>query len=775
MTAPPLHEKAAAASKQTAAHISKNQPQRIVLNGRFNQKISVFTDAKAAKTSGEMSLEDLFREVRDGAHRAPIEGIRAEQDKDQQNELKKHLKAVTFSGKVTSGGRAKAMEEGRFAHSGYLQIDLDADDLQGQPPADVRDVLAEDGNGVKAVMLVPPAATKDEHTATFLSAERYMLATYELKVDTATKDPVRMCFLSYDPEARWNSEAVPLVPITAEPSPTAAKTSKTSTSSKLGLNAIIPPPPHNGIHDWLLKAVRSCEQHGMNKEETFAKFKAYDGTLRRPFDHQELENVCREIFATPSASSTASARTRAAIQLVNENDLLDSTITLDLTQYGENDADNALRIAKCASGRFHFVTETGQWIIWNGFRWIPDKDGFMTRLHLAVMGETARQGLAMSARKEGDTLVRHAMRSRDSNKTTSALVMLRSVAGVTVSATELDADPWMLGTPNGLIDLRTGKAIEPDRKALITKSIACDLDTEATCPTWERVISMASDGDAELIQFLQSWTGYTLTGSVREECLAFLHGTGANSKGTITECIRHLMGDYAMTAPESLFVADRNSSATNDIARLAGCRMACAAELDEGASFAESRLKAITGRDAITARFLHREFFDFLPTHKFWISGNHKPTVRGNDHGIWRRLRLIPFTVTIPKEERDLDLAEKLKAEMPGILNWAIKGCLAWQRDGLVTPQRVIQATASYQAQEDIIGQFLEDNLDTADADERTLQVDVFNSYQRWTDAQGIKKPLSATLLNRKLEDRGFKKIKSNSKRYWRGISVRPW
>ena len=754
-----------------------------------DHKMSVFKNAYGIHPICEIGLKDFFAEIRDGAHRDKIERIRAEQDEDKQNELKKYLNAVTISGKVTSGKRKVAMQEGRFAHSGYLQIDIDADDLQGQSPADVKDVLAEDqhivaafissrGNGVKAVMLVPPATSEEEHKAIFASAEGYMLATYELTIDTSTKDPNRLCYVSFDPDAWWNENAVPLdtsrtyaAPKTSKP----PKPSKTSTSSKLGLNAIIPQPPHNGIHDWLLKAVRSCEQHGMNKEETFAKFKAYDGTLRRPFDPQELENVCREIYATPSASSTPSARTRAAIQLVNENDLLDSTITLDLTQYGENDADNALRIAKCASGRFHFVTETGQWIIWNGFRWIPDKDGFMTRLHLAVMGETARQGLAMSARKEGDTLVRHAMRSRDSNKTTSALVMLRSVAGVTVSATELDADPWMLGTPNGLIDLRTGKAIEPDRKALITKSIACDLDTEATCPTWERVISMASDGDAELIQFLQSWTGYTLTGSVREECLAFLHGTGANSKGTITECIRHLMGDYAMTAPESLFVADRNSSATNDIARLAGCRMACAAELDEGASFAESRLKAITGRDAITARFLHREFFDFLPTHKFWISGNHKPTVRGNDHGIWRRLRLIPFTVTIPKEERDLDLAEKLKAEMPGILNWAIKGCLAWQRDGLVTPQRVIQATASYQAQEDIIGQFLEDNLDTADEVERTLQVDVFNSYQRWTDAQGIKKPLSATLLNRKLEDRGFKKIKSNSKRYWRGISVRPW
>ena len=189
----------------------------------------------------------------------------------------------------------------------------------------------------------------------------------------------------------------------------------------------------------------------------------------------------------------------------------------------------------------------------------------------------------------------------------------------------------------------------------------------------------------------------------------------------------------------------------------------------------ENRLKAITGRDAITARFLHREFFDFAPTHKFWISGNHKPTVRGTDHGIWRRMRLIPFAVTIPKEERDLDLADKLRAEMTGILNWAIQGCLAWQRDGLVTPQCVIAATASYQAQEDILGQFLEDSTEMGDEDARTLQCEVFTAYVRWTDQQGIKKPLSATMLNRKLEDRGFQKSKSNSKRYWKGISIKPW
>jgi putative DNA primase/helicase len=363
------------------------------------------------------------------------------------------------------------------------------------------------------------------------------------------------------------------------------------------------------------------------------------------------------------------------------------------------------------------------------------------------------------------------MRSRDAAKVAAGLTMLKAVRGVTVAAGDLDSDPWMLGTPNGLIDLRTGKPIKPDKRALVTKSIACDFDADAKCPTWESVIETAAGGDSELMRFFQVWTGYTLTGCVSEECLAFLHGTGANGKGTFTECVRALLGDYAITAPESLFVADRNTSASNDIARLAGCRMACAAELDENAAFAESRLKSITSRDAITARFLHREFFDFMPTHKFWISGNHKPTVRGVDHGIWRRIRLIPFIFTIPADKRDRNLADKLRAELPGILNWAIQGCMIWQAEGLHTPQCVAKATQDYQKAEDVVGQFLDD-CTNAEGSGRILQSSLYESYQGWAAKQGITRPLTATKFNRKMEERGFQRIKTNGGRFWQGLET---
>ena len=272
--------------------------------------ISVFNHAKAANPSGDMTLENLFLEVRDGKHRAQIEALRAEEDEDKQKELKKQLKAVTFSGKVTSGGRGKAMQEGRFAHSGFLQIDCDEDDLNGSPPSDFRDVLIEDqhiitafisprGNGVKAVMLVPPAATEEEHKAIFAAAEGYMLETYEQKIDASTKDPVRLCFVSHDPEARWNSEAVPLDTTPAAPAPTAAKTSKTSTSSKVGANVGFPPPPREGIHAWLMEAAWHCRFNGLDEQATTAKLQAYDGTLRRPYQPNEVRDAVRKVYDSP--------------------------------------------------------------------------------------------------------------------------------------------------------------------------------------------------------------------------------------------------------------------------------------------------------------------------------------------------------------------------------------------------------------------------------------------------------------------------------------------
>lgn len=444
-----------------------------------------------------------------------------------------------------------------------------------------------------------------------------------------------------------------------------------------------------------------------------------------------------------------------------------------LLDYPDSDAGNAERFHAMHGRDVHHVAESGQWLLWNGARWQPDTDGAIVRMFIATMRSMAKQAVGIPDPQAAQAKARFALRSTNLEKVRCGLELAKSIQGVTVAVSELDADPWLVGTPDGAIDLRSGQPITPDRGQLLTKSIGTRYASGADYPLWREFLVTVTGGDTELAEYLQAAVGYTLTGLCREQCLFFLHGSGQNGKGVFSETIKALIGDYAQTAPESLFTRDRNTNATNDVARLAGCRLAIAAELDEGSAFAESRIKALTGGDTITARFLHREFFDFVPSHKFWISGNHKPTVRGTDIGIWRRLRLVPFTVRIPDERKDTALTGKLLTELPGILNWALAGCLNWQRRGLVAPECVRKATEEYRREEDVVGQFLDDCTEPQ-AGIRTPTVSVYQAYERWAEREGIqpKFRLSARRLIRRIEEHGHARGKSNGTPVWKTLEL---
>jgi putative DNA primase/helicase len=357
------------------------------------------------------------------------------------------------------------------------------------------------------------------------------------------------------------------------------------------------------------------------------------------------------------------------------------------------------------------------------------------------------------------------------HKVKAGIELAQSIPNVSVTSSMLDHDQMLVCAENAVIDLRTGKEIPANRGQLITKQIGTRYDPAATCPLWESFLETVTGGDKELIRFLQAAIGYTLTGLTTEQCLFFLHGKGQNGKGVFSTIIESLLGDYSQTAPESLFVVNKSGGGnSNDMARLVGCRLSVAAELDESAAFAESRLKSLTGSDTITARFLYKELFDFAPTHKFWISGNHKPAIKGTDMGIWRRIRLIPFTVTIPEEKKDKNLSEKLKAEMPGILNWAIEGCLRWQSEGLRVPSCVKKATEEYRAAEDVVGQFISEA--TAQHGE-TAKSELFDHYLKWCDKCGIRSRLTSRKFNERIKERGdCDDVHTNKGAQWRGIST---
>ncbi len=253
---------------------------------------------------------------------------------------------------------------------------------------------------------------------------------------------------------------------------------------------------------------------------------------------------------------------------------------------------------------------------------------------------------------------------------------------------------------------------------------------------WEKFVLEITGENLELFRFLQKATGYSLIGSTRDQCFFLLYGTGSNGKSTYIKTISTMLGDYAGATPMESLLIKRGDAIRNDVARLAGLRFVSAVETEGGRRLAESLVKQLTGGDKMTARFLHHEFFEFDPAFKLWLAVNHKPKIVGTDNAIWRRVRLIPFEVTISDAEKDPDLAEKLKAELPGILNWALEGLQRWRREGLKEPDAVKAATRAYRSEMDVIGNFLEDCCDT-DAEAEVNKAALYKAYAEWAHEAG--------------------------------------
>jgi putative DNA primase/helicase len=264
--------------------------------------------------------------------------------------------------------------------------------------------------------------------------------------------------------------------------------------------------------------------------------------------------------------------------------------------------------------------------------------------------------------------------------------------------------------------------------------------------------------------------GYLLVGDTTEQALHFLYGLGANGKSVFCEVLMSLLGDYAVGVSPDLIMMRRQSGIPNDIARLRGIRAAFMNETAQGARFDEAKLKDLTGGDTLTGRFLHAEFFNFSPTHRLVIRGNHKPAIYGTDDGIWRRLRLLPFTVQIPTEERDRKLLTKLRNELPGILQWAVRGCGEWQRDGLNPPPIVTEAGRAYREESDVLGRFLAERCQCS----RILTIrsgEMFSAYQKFAENAG-ERWLPSKDLPAEMTRRGFKWKRINTGGVYEGVAL---
>lgn len=440
-----------------------------------------------------------------------------------------------------------------------------------------------------------------------------------------------------------------------------------------------------------------------------------------------------------------------------------------------DDTGNAERFVALHGNITRYNHDARKWLISTFTHWRQDDDATIQRLaKMTVRGiyDEAATAAAAGNDPQAAALAKWAGISAAEGRRNAMLNLAKSELPIAITHDQLNRGDYLLNVQNGTLNLETETLQPHNPDDLLTYVLPVDYDPAATCPTWDAFISRITGGDTDMAAYLARAVGYTLTGSTSEQCLFFLYGMGANGKSTFIETVSTLMGALAHKARAQVLMLSERDRIPNEIAALNGKRLVVSSELVDGNRLNEGLVKDLTGGDTMSARFLYGEVFHFKPTFKLWLYGNHKPTITGTDDGIWRRVRLIPFDVQIPPAERDPQLGRKLIAELPGILTWAVRGWQDYQAHGLQTPSKVQQATGSYRAESDILGQFIGDRCIlqaglTAEAGA------LYAAYKEWAEENGLRAN-SNVRLAKMLIERGLKREKNATTRRqeYHGIGI---
>ena len=439
------------------------------------------------------------------------------------------------------------------------------------------------------------------------------------------------------------------------------------------------------------------------------------------------------------------------------------------------DLGNAERLVAAHGADVRFCHAWGKWLTWDGTRWAVDDTGAILRLSKAAVRRIYAEASSVDDDDRRKALVKHARGSEAVGKLAAMATLAQSEDGIPVRPDDLDRDPWAVNVQNGTVDLRTGELRTHARASMISKLAPVVYDPAAKCPHWMAFLERITAGRESLIEYLQKAIGWALTGIEADQTMWILHGTGANGKTILTATIGGLLGDYAVETPVETLMIRKTEGIPNDIARLKGARLVTASEGERGQRLAESLIKRLTGGDKVSARFLHGEYFEFVPVFKLWLSTNHKPVIRGTEQAIWNRIHLVPFDVTIPPAERipRTVLMDRLRQEWPGILAWAVEGCLKWQREGLQKPEEVEAATEGYREEMDILGGFLADCC-VLNPLARVNVTDFWAEYEKWCETNN-EELLTKNTFKNILKEHGIKpgNVGRSSARGWHGIGLR--
>lgn len=441
------------------------------------------------------------------------------------------------------------------------------------------------------------------------------------------------------------------------------------------------------------------------------------------------------------------------------------------TRTKRTDLGNAQLFAELFRRDIRFCHAHGAWFYWDGLLWREDSSGEMIRyakrFNQALL-EAAKIEEVEEIQKEQ---LKWVLASQSRNRIESMMKLATAQCGIPISPHEFNADPMLFCVENGTLDLRDGNFRKPERWDYITKRARVRFEHGADCHRWKEFIRQICCDDEQLARYLQKIAGLLLTGKTDEQCFFVFYGGSANGKSVFVKVIQHLLGDYCRTTPPETFMEKRNAGGPSpDLARLMGARGVFASEASDRGVLSEETIKRVTGQDAIVCRRLHMDYFEYYPQFKYILVTNHKPTIRGQDNAIWRRVRLVPFKTTIPSDKQDRHLFEKLQSESSGILNWALEGLRMYLLDGLDPPECVATATLEYRSEMDIIGDWFEECCEL-DADARVLMKDAYVSYNMWCKESGHF-PFSKKNFGIRLREQGISEAKSGSNRYYLGFRI---
>lgn len=437
--------------------------------------------------------------------------------------------------------------------------------------------------------------------------------------------------------------------------------------------------------------------------------------------------------------------------------------TYPLTQLG-----NAERLVAAERDNIRCVWATGTWLIWDAAagHWAENLTGELqrrARRMVRAIGEEMQEIEDMDA---ADAVWQHALRSESQQNIRAAIELAGSEEGVAIMADQLDQDPWLFNVANGTIDLRTGRLRPHDPADLITRRSPAEFHPDRACPTWLAFLDEIFSGDAEMILFIQRMLGHALTGDTSEQVLPVLIGGGRNGKSVLVNVVLSIMGSYAIQAETGLLLAKATEGHSTGLTDLKGVRLAVTVEPDEGRRLNESLVKALTGGEKMRARRMRADNSEFEVMAKLWMVANHRIVIRGSDKGIWRRIRSVPFSVTIPEERVDRRLTEKLLAERDGILAWMVQGATEWadslshadvHRRGYTLPSAVARATNDYQVDMDVVGQFI-DECCVVGEEARVRSAEVYAAWRTWSSTTAGEYHVSQKVFSMRLEEKFTKR-----------------